>query len=180
MYELSPLCRIGEGIPRHANPWVKYSCVLELSIGCQPISIKCCSSITTIACGTWRKCNRCSVLNGTKKYFTVVLSAKLLSYYSSTVKIQSAFYHHRINIWFRFWLQYYYDAWDFEKIQSDLTLAEKLYIFSLLATVLLWCVGLEKKINVFFDILNWRYIRQWWTESLSYLWYIFICNKRIF
>merc|ERR1739838_824496 len=47
-------------------------------------------------------------------------------------------------IYFRVWLQYYWHAWNKEKIQSHPTITEKIYIFSHLATVLLACMEQRK------------------------------------
>ena len=46
------------------------------------------------------------------------------------------------NIYFRFWLQYYWRAWDKEKIQSSPTITEKKYIFGSVYSTTAW--DLEK------------------------------------
>ena len=70
LYEFSNLCRMGVIISRHANPLVKYCCILDLFIGCPPTPKICCSSIATIAYGTRQKFNRCSTLNSKKNIFS--------------------------------------------------------------------------------------------------------------
>ena len=62
--------------------------------------------------------------------------------YRDKIKIQSTLVPYR-NFYFYFWLQYLLLWWMGQKFQSDSTLAE-IKIFSVLATVLLWCMGLRK------------------------------------
>ena len=66
-----------------------------------------------------------------------------LQYYYGTQGLEKNSIGTRKNIYFRFLLQYYYDAWHITKNQSHGTITEK-KIFLFLTTVVLRCTGLSR------------------------------------